>query len=411
MNAATTVLCCALLLIPASWTQAASAPHERAAASQEKAGGSHETAAGPQEPPIAKGETVAEIDKSCWIVFQDKSGNHWFGSDGAGVSRFDGKTITRFTTRDGLAHDQVRGIQQHGPSGDILIATNAGVSKFDGKRFVTLAVSEMKPPGAAATSSGPSPASSGSSAAAPTAFTDAALADAGWVLRADDVWLIGGGGPRRYDGKTLYQLKFPKSPLHDELTARLGAAKNWTPYDVWTVYKDSKGQMWFGTAMFGICRFDGRSFDWMYEPHLTELPGGAWFGFRSIAEDRSGDFWFCSTQFRYRMQPHAAGEQGDGRLKYTREKGIDLAGSATTDKYFHYQSITADNNRDLWMAPYGGGVWRYDGKRATHYPMKVGDEEITMFSIYKDNRGDIWVGTHENGAYKLNGKAFERFRP
>ncbi len=406
MNPAMTVLCCALLLIPASRAQTASAPRE--------------SAAGPHEPPIARGEPVAEIDKSCWIVFQDKSGNHWFGSDGAGVSRFDGRTITRFTTRDGLAHDQIRGIQQHGPSGDILITTNGGVSKYDGKRFVTLPIVEMKPPVAAATSSvagaaaptsEPSPTSSGSSAASPAAFTAAALAEAGWVLRADDVWLTGGGGPRRYDGKTLYQLTFPKSPMHDELTARLGVAKNWSAYDVWTVYKDSKGQTWFGAAMFGICRFDGRSFDWMYEPHLTELEGGGWFGFRSIVEDRSGDFWFCSTQFRYKMQPRAAGELSDGRLKYTRQPGIDLAGSATTDKVIHYQSITQDNNRDLWMAPYGGGVWKYDGKRVTHYPMKLDKEEITMFSIYKDNRGDIWVGTHENGAYKLNGKAFERFRP
>lgn len=397
MNPATIVLCCALLLIHASWAQTASAPHQKTGESQEKADSSHEKTVGPQEPPIARGEAVSEIDKSCWIVFQDKSGNYWFGTDGNGVSRFDGKTITRFTTRDGLAHDHVRGIQQHGPSGDILITTNGGVSKFDGKRLVTLPATEMKPPVAVA----------GSTAE----FSAAALSEAGWKLRADDVWLSGSGGPRRYDGKTLYQLTFPKSPLHDELSARLGAAKNWTPYDVWTVYKDSKGQMWFGAAMFGICRFDGRSLDWMYEPHLTELEGGAWFGFRSIIEDRSGDFWFCSTQFRYKMQPRAAGEVGDGRLKYTREPGIDLAGSATSDKVFHYQSITQDDNRDLWMAPYAGGVWRYDGKQVTHYPMKVGDAEITMFSIYKDNRGDIWVGTHENGAYKLNGKTFERFKP
>jgi len=348
-------------------------------------------------PPSDFGEPVPAIDKSCWMVFQDKSGNHWFGSDGNGVSRFDGKTITRFTTRHGLSHDQVRGIQQHGPSGDILVTTNAGVSKFDGQRFVTLPIKEMSSPVAAAE--------------LPAIFTSAALADAGWVLRADDVWMTGGGGPRRYDGKTLYQLKFPKSPLHDELSARLGTAKNWTPYDVWTVYKDSKGQIWFGAAMFGICRFDGESFDWMYEPHLTELDGGGWFGFRSIVEDRHGDYWFCSTQFRYRMQPRATGEASDGRLKYTREPGIDLAGSATTDKVIHFQSVAKDNNRDLWMAPYGGGVWKYDGKTVKHFPMKIGEEQIKMISIYKDNQGDIWVATQENGAYQFNGRSFERFKP
>jgi hypothetical protein len=44
-----------------------------------------------QAPAI--GETVFEIHKSCWAIFQDKDGNHWFSSDGMGVSRYDGKTI------------------------------------------------------------------------------------------------------------------------------------------------------------------------------------------------------------------------------------------------------------------------------------------------------------------------------
>ena len=65
----------------------------------------------------------------------------------------------------------------------------------------------------------------------------------------------------------------------------------------------------------------------------------------------------------------------------------------------------------LWMATYGYGVWRYDGEKVTRYPVKDGDKEITLFSIYKDNRGDLWLGTHEAGAYKFNGKTFEKFRP
>lgn len=317
-------------------------------------------------------------------MFQDKDNNYWFGSDGHGVCRYDGKTITRFTTKDGLSHVQIRGIQQHVPTGVILITTNAGVSEFDGRRFVTLPMTEMKLP-------------------APTQ-------EQGWVLNADDVWMIGSGGPRRFDGKTLYQLKFPKSPLEEELTARIPHRDNWSPYDVWIVYKDRKGHVWFGTGMFGICRFDGQSLDWMFEPHLTEVEGGGWFGFRSIIEDRNGDFWFCNTQYRYKIEPHGVVGQEADRLKYQRKQGMDLS-DITSDKFIYYQSITEDHNRDLWMAPYAGGVWKYDGRDVTHYPMKDGDSEITMFSIYKDNGGGLWVGTHKRGAYRFNGTTFERFRP
>ena len=132
----------------------------------------------------ALGETISDIRNSCWYVFQDKDNNYWFGTDGNGVCRYDGKTLTRFTTLDGLVHDQVRGIYQHAPTGEILITTNGGVSKFDGQRFVTLPITEMKRPALPLAADG--------------------LVDAGWTLNDTDTWLSGGaGGPRRYDGKTL----------------------------------------------------------------------------------------------------------------------------------------------------------------------------------------------------------------
>lgn len=346
----------------------------------------------------ALGEIVSDIGNSCWYVFHDKNNNYWFSTDGNGVCRYDGKTLTRFTTKDGLAHDHIRDIQQHIATGDILITTNGGVSKFDGQQFVTLPITEMKPPGIPLTPDSPD--------------SPGALKHEGWLLNADDLWMTGSGGPRRYDGKTLYQLKFAKTPHADEWYAKYGDVR-WNPYDVWTVYNDRRGHMWFGTGGMGVCRFDGQSLDWLYEQHLTDVGGGRWFGFRSIIEDRHGDFWICNTQFRYKIKPHGLAGQEAGKLNHTREKGMDLAGSATTENFIYYQSITQDNNGDIWMAPYAGGVWRYDGQKVTHYPMQIGDpkEEITMVSIYKDNHGGLWVGTHEHGAYKFNGTTFERFKP
>lgn len=352
-------------------------------------GGAHVSPAVPQPDvagPMAVGTIVSEIDSSCWVVFQDKDDNYWFGSDGRGECRYDGKTLTRFTTVDGLSHDQVRGIQQHAPTGDILITTNGGVSKFDGERFVTLPITEMKAPRSA------TPGDGGSSE--------------GWVLNADDVWLTGSGGPRRYDGTTLYQLKFFESVAVDE-----NVKFRWNPYDVWTVYTDRRGQKWFGTGGNGVCRFDGRSLDWMYEAHLTEIPGGGWFGFRSIIEGQDGDFWICSTQYRFKFEPHGVAGQESGKLVYTRETGMYWSAVNTPDTFIHFQSVTQDTKGDLWMAPYAGGIWRHDGTKGTHYPMMDGDNEITMFTIYKDNHGGLWVGTHEYGAYTFNGAAFERFRP
>ncbi len=90
---------------------------------------------------------------------------------------------------------------------------------------------------------------------------------------------------------------------------------------------------------------------------------------------------------------------------------MDLSGTSLREKFFYFMSITEDDKRNLWMATYGGGVWRFDGKVLTHFPVKDGDRDVTLFSITKDSRGDLWLGTHEAGAYRFNGKEFEKFRP
>lgn len=325
----------------------------------------------------------SELSKGIWYVFQDASNNHWFGSDGRGLYRYDGKTVVHFTTKDGLCNDRIRGIQQH-KSGDMLISTLGGVSRWDGKAFTTLPAVAMKSP------------------------------DEGWELNPDDLWLPWQpkqDGPYRYDGKTLHHLKFPKHAREDEFYAS-NPTRPWSPYEVYCVYKDRQGNVWFGTANFGLCRFDGKHVDWMYEEHLTQIEGGGMFGIRSIFEDKSGAFWICNTQYRYNVQSHPSGATlNHDQVMYTREKGMDTSGTSLQEKFFYFMSMTEGREGDLWMATHGDGVWRYDGRKLTRYPVKDADKDVTLFAIYKDNQGDLWLGTHEAGPYKFNGKSFEKFVP
>ena len=61
---------------------------------------------------ISLGDTVNKLGKQLWYVFQDKQNNYWFSSNGEGVYRYDGKTIVNFTTKNGLANDTIRQIQE-----------------------------------------------------------------------------------------------------------------------------------------------------------------------------------------------------------------------------------------------------------------------------------------------------------
>ena len=65
----------------------------------------------------------------------DKTGSLWFGTFGGGVSKYDGKTITSYTEKEGLVNDKVFSIFQD-KSGIIWFGTDGGgISKFDGKSF------------------------------------------------------------------------------------------------------------------------------------------------------------------------------------------------------------------------------------------------------------------------------------
>jgi ligand-binding sensor domain-containing protein len=326
---------------------------------------------------IATGDQVSVLDKSIWIVFQDGNDNYWFGSDGQGVFRYDGKSITHFTTKHGLCNNRVREIKED-RSGNVFINTLDGISKFDGRTFSTLPVVESK----------------------------------AWKLQAGDLWFKtsqGNDGVYRYDGKTLFHLTFPKHYMEDEFYAANGKHP-WSPYETYCIYKDSRNNMWFGTASFGICRFDGKTLSWMYEKHLTEAPNGGSFGIRSIIEDKEGKFWFCNTRYRYSIDPDDSISLGSHLISYRKEKGIDLLENRIGNDPVYYQYIVEDHKRDLWMSTYTAGVWKYDGKTTSHYPLSDDDGGIKIISIYKDNHGDLWLGTEENGVYKFNGKAFEKFK-
>lgn len=328
--------------------------------------------------PLTVGDTVNKLGNNIMVVFQDTKNNYWFGSWETGLYRYDaslndsvgqGKTIIHFTTQSGLPNNRIEEIKED-KSGNIYINTPKGISKFDGLMFTTLAPIESNE----------------------------------WKLLPDDLWFKGGQGMvYRYDGKSLFSLKLPKHYL-DKENERDFPKHAWGPYDVYTIYKDSKENIWFGTAVLGACRYDGKSFDWISEEDVTELHNGPANGVRSIIEDKDGYFWF-NSMYRYNVYGN-----NSSSTFYTREKSVGNLNGKEDGNLNEYLSIAKDNNNELWIATYTQGIWHYNGKDIAHYPVTDGTKDITVFSIYKDHAGNLWLGTHENGAYKFNGQTFERFK-
>ena len=333
-----------------------------------------------QNMTITVGSTVSELGKGVMVVYQDKTDNLWFGSKGQGVYKYDGESLSQFTIKDGLSSNHILGIQEDN-LGNIYFETGDGIDKFNGRSIYTLEV------------------------------MDATMSNTEWRLTPGDLWFrLGwnGAGPYRYDGKSLYQLKFPKHHLEDEFYARYPDA-SFSPYGIYTIYKDRKGNVWFGTATLGACRYDGESLAWISEEELTELDAGPAPGVRSILEDKDGNIWFSNNILhRYNVVQESSPNQRN-EVDYKRLGEIDISREDNLNS--HCMSIAEDKNGNLWIVTYMAGVWRYDGESLTHFPIKDGKRNIELFSIYEDKHDVLWLGTHNDGVYRYNGEVFERFEP
>ncbi len=328
---------------------------------------------------------------------QDRDGNLWFGTQGGGLSKYDGKSFTTYTSANGLANNSVQCIMQD-RAGDYWFATQGGgVSRYDGKRFKNYGKRE------------------------------GLAANIVWDIiqdRSGNIWFgTYGGGVCEYSGKTLPN----GDPVFRTYTTANGLAGN----DVHSIMQDRLGNMWFGTDGNGISRYDGKAFT-NYDTS-SGLPGNSVW---SIILDSSGDIWFAV---------YGAGvSRFDGKTftNYTAAKGTldnnvwtvmqDKSGIIWLGTFGaglkRYESkifttistkqglaansvlgITQDRTGAIWFSTSGGGVSRYDGKSSAIYSPSQGLPDDQVFPVIQDRSGKFWFGTQGGGFSRFDGKIFENY--
>jgi ligand-binding sensor domain-containing protein len=316
-------------------------------------------------------DTVQSISGKITSVFQDSEENYWYGNGQDGIYRFDGKTLLHFTTKSGLPDNRVESVQEDG-HGNIFFQTSGGFCTFDGNKMNVVEPIESDD----------------------------------WKIGIGDLWFKTSqydGKVYRYDGSSLHVLTLPTTSLGEKWISENPTGPS--PYGIYCTYKDSRGNIWFGTAMAGACRFNGRSFDWIEEKDVNEFHYGPSNGVRSIIEDKDGYFWFNSA-YRYKVLDQLDEEKN---ILYTREKSIGSLDGIEGSDMWEYSSIALDNNHHLWMVSYSNGVYEFDGTTVIHHLVQENDENVLLYHIYKDRKGDLWLGTHKNGTFKFNGKSFQQF--
>ena len=192
-------------------------------------------------PKLIKTQGSTQYDNiHCGL--QDKAGNMWFGTTGEGVYRYDGKSFTQFTKKDGLSSNKVWSILED-KVGNIWIGTEDGICRYDPKRAigkniipVPITVNFM-------------PIISNNN------YNDyGSKKNAVWSIFQDKtgkIWFGTGEGVYCYNGKTFTHFLQNDGVINKEhLHLKM----------VDCILEDTNGNIWFASGMppgmEGVCRFD-----------------------------------------------------------------------------------------------------------------------------------------------------------
>jgi sugar lactone lactonase YvrE len=253
----------------------------------------------------------------------------WFGTDGYGLSLFDGQNWTTYTTRDGLADDTVKSLAV-APDGTMWIGTfGMGVSRFDGQNWTTYTDRDGLPPY--------------------NNILSLAVAPDG------SVWAGASEGVSHFDGQ-----KWTSYTTQDGLAQKTVNAIAVAP----------DGTVWAGTNG-GVSRFDGQQW-------TTYTTGDGLIAdkVQSIAVASDGSVWFGTT---------------DGASHFDGQTWTSYPESDDGLAHKLVPSIVEDRDGVLWFGT-GYGLSRFDGQSWTTQPYHEGAPlSITGLAFSPD--GSLWVGT------------------
>jgi two-component system, sensor histidine kinase ChiS len=271
-------------------------------------------------------------------------GNVWLGTRGEGAIMFDGKYFHYFNTSNGLINNRVEAIFEDS-KGNIWFGTYEGVSMYDGEKMTSYTADH--------------------GLGAPIVYVILEDRDA-------NMWFgTRGGGIAKFDGNAFYRYTREQGMICDFIVT--GAI-------------DSQDNLWFGSYERGGCRFDGEAFY-----RFSTAEGLMNNQIRAISEDKFGNIWIGhASEGITRLS-------GDSFSFFTEEHGLH---NAFVTSFFH------DASGSVWFGTYGGGMGRYMGNLFSHHYETHGLRNSFVRSFLQDREGYVWMGTNSAGVMRFDGQTF-----
>ena len=275
-------------------------------------------------------------------IAEDREGNMWFGTLGGGVSRLNSEAFSVYSTDDKLPSNRVLSIMVDS-RGHYWFGTEEGLAE--------IAVSD-----------------DGASRELVNHYSTAnGLSDNAVLSIYEDkhgmLWI----GTR---GEGINKLN-PENASMQLVTDPNGSLSN-----VLSITADDDGNLWFGTGGRGVCRYDATS---KSITTYSKKDGLASNAITDVFKDSHGDMWFGT------LDAGAMRIRGDHIETYGREQGFSLK---------PIRAITEDQGGRLWFGTEGDGLFTYDRKTFKKFATLDGLSSNNLRAVIYDSvQNSLWVST------------------
>jgi len=301
-------------------------------------------------------------------VFKDSKGNLWFGTNGAGVIRYDGNKFTNFVSGVGNWPNFVKAITED-DNGHIWIGTwGLGLLRYDGHSLIRYSEEH----GVAHD------------------LTTALIKDSkGFIWAATD-----GGGITVFDPDELSKSSEQVSGVQKAFKI-YNSDNGLSTNKINSLDLDKRGNIWIGTQGSGMSYYNGKTFS-----HYSEEEGVLNRNVWSVIVDTKNRLWVASEAGVQSFILESDVFDPENLVKFEQLEGLPK--TDTRDLY-------EDHNGTIWMAGFGFGLTKYDGRTVLNYSIEDGLSHQVVTSICEDDANNLWVGSWGGGITRYDGEALSFF--
>jgi ligand-binding sensor domain-containing protein/serine phosphatase RsbU (regulator of sigma subunit) len=279
-------------------------------------------------------------------VFQNDDGVMWFGTNGGGITKYDGHSYEYITDKDGLADNVVYCIAKD-KLGRILIGTYNGLSVYDPKKKSNK-------------------------------FKNYTIKNG---LSDNPIFSI------LFDENNVALLGTAKgiSTLNNTICSALKIDKQLDSTKVFNLLRDSKKQLWCSTLGNGVFVYNGST-----TKNYNSKDGLQNDNVFSVLEYSADKYWFLTGE--------GLAELHNGKIQHINPAKIDS--SAT---YFSYAN---DSDGNLWIGTSNGLIKQTKDGSITVFKKQNGLVDNSIWKILQDKESNLWFASDQNGISKLSSIRF-----